>query len=154
MKPNMIYHPIKEKISRKSDRRNCLIAVVGEHSRHQAWMNPQDVERNYDIHLIVNDTSFGMHYDDADFAYGKAGRPTALLKDYLEQHPHLLDVFDYFFIIDEMTTMSVHQINALFDDMHKELSDFSLVDLNMPCFRQDVLRLVINEKNELSVIYF
>lgn len=97
VKPNMIYHPIKEKVSKRTYRKNCLLSVVGEHSRHKAWISG-GVERNYDTHLIVYDLSFGKHYDDADFVYGKAGRSVELIKDYFDNHAGLLDQYDYFFI--------------------------------------------------------
>lgn len=153
MKPNMIYHPIKEKISKRSYRKNCLLSIVGEHSCHKAWISG-DVERNYDIHLVVYDFSFGKHYDDADFVYGKVGSRAKLIKDYFDNHDYLLDQYDYFFIMDEMSTMTAVQINSLFDEMDKEKSEFSLVGVAMPCFRQDLMKQLISDNPENSVVYF
>lgn len=152
-KPNMIYHPIKEKISKSTYRKNCLLSIVGEHSCHKAWISG-DVERNYDIHLVVYDLSFGKHYNDADFAYGKAGRRAELIKDYFDNHEYLLNQYDYFFIIDEMSAMTAGQINDLFDEMDKERSEFSLVGMTMPCFRLDLMKLLLSDNPENSVVYF
>lgn len=153
MKPNMIYHPIKEKISKKTYRKYCLLSIVGEHSCHKEWIYG-DVERNYDIHLVVYDLSFGKHHDDADFVYGKAGRRAELIKDYFDNHEYLLDQYDYFFIIDEMSTMTAVQINDLFDEMDNEKSVFSLVGMMMPCFRQDLMKQLLSDNPENSVVYF
>lgn len=152
-KPNMIYHPIKEKVSKKTYRKNCLLSVVGEHSCHKAWIYG-DVERNYDVHLVVYDLSFGKHYNDADFIYGKAGRKAELIRDYFDNHEYLLVQYDYFFIIDEMSTMTAIQINELFDEMDNEKSDFSLVGMTMPCFRQDLMKQLLGDNPEKSALYF
>jgi hypothetical protein len=152
-KHNTIYHPIKEKISKKTYRKNCLVSVVGERSHHKAWISG-DVERNFDIHLVVYDLSYGKHYDDADFVYGKVGRGVELIKDYFNNHDYLLDKYDYFFIMDEMSAMNAIQINDLFDEMSKEESEFSLVGMTMPCFRQDIMKQLLSDNPENSVVYF
>ena len=149
----MIYHPIKEKISKRSYKKNCLLSIVGEHSCHKAWIYG-DVERNYDVHLVVYDLSFGKHYNDADFVYGKTGRRAELIKDYFDNHDYLLDQYDYFFIIDEMSTMTATQINELFDEMAKEHHEFSLIGMTMPCFRQDLMKQLLSDDPENSVTYF
>ena len=100
MKPNTIYHPIKEKISQRTDKRNCLLSIVGKNSCHKEWI-AGNVDRNYDIHLIVYDHSFETHYDCADFAYGMKGRKADLLIDYFNSRKQLLSQYDHFFIIDE-----------------------------------------------------
>ena len=153
MKPNKIYHPIKEKISKREYRKNCLLSIVGEQSCHKAWIYG-DVERNYDIHLVVYDLSFGKHYNDADFVYGKTGRRVELIKDYFDNHSGLLDQYDYFFIIDEMSTMTAVQINDLFDELDKEKSEFSLVGMEMPCFRKDLMKQLLRNNPENSALYF
>lgn len=153
MSPNMIYHPIKEKIGKKTYKSYCLLSVVGEHSRHKEWMI-DDNTRDYDIHLVVYDMSFGKHYDDADFVYVKRGRKVELIKDYLESHEYLLKQYDYFFIIDERCGMDVEQINNLFDEMTKENSEFSFVGMTMPCLRQDIMLRVLKENPETSILFF
>ena len=153
MIPNMIYHPIKEKGSKGTDRHFCLLSIVGEHSNHKVWITGA-VERKFDIHLIVSDSSFGKHYDDADFVYGKIGRKVNLIKDYFDHHKHLLSQYDYFFVIDEMSQMIAPQINSLFDEMKKESSEFSLVGMTMPCFSRETMRQLLNEEDlDISVVY-
>lgn len=95
MKPNMIYHPTKEKYPKQTCRKNCVLSVAGEHSTHYAWTY-SDAERNYDVHLVVYDRSFNTHLADADFVYGRKGEKQALIIDYFESHPYLLDLYDYF----------------------------------------------------------
>ena len=151
--PNMIYHPVKEKAPKGKYRKNCLLSIVGENSCHKAWISG-DIERNYDVHLIVYDLSFGNHYDDADFVYGKAGRRAELIKDYFDNHSCLIDQYDYFFIIDEMSPMTPPQINELFDEMVKGKSEFSLAGMTMPCFHQDLMKQLLRDYPENAVVYY
>lgn len=150
---NMIYHPIKEKIGKQTYQRYCLLSVVGEHSKHIEWITG-NVKRNYDVHLIVNDMSFGKHYDDADFVYGKTGRKVELIKDYFDNHKYLLNQYDFFFIIDEMCGMDVSQINELFTEMSQDNCEFSLVGLTMPCLRQDAMIQALEGNPETSIMFF
>ena len=150
---NLIYHPIKEKVSKRTYQRYCLLSVVGEHSRHIEWITG-NVRRNYDVHLIVYDMSFGKHYDDADFVYGKTGRKIELIKDYFDNHKYLLNQYDYFFIIDEMCGMNVSQINDLFEDMTQDNCEFSLVGMIMPCLRQDAMIQALEGNPETSILFF
>ncbi len=152
MKPNMIYHPVKEKASKGVNRHFCLLSIVGEHSCHKAWIAGY-VERNFDVHLIVYDSSFGKHCNDADFVYGKTGKKLDLIKDYFEHHKNLLSQYDYFFFINEMSQMIAPQINSLFDEMKKASSEFSLVGMTMPCLSQKTMRQLLNEDLERSVVY-
>ncbi len=153
MKPNMIYHPVKEKIGGKSYRRNCLISIVGERSCHKLWMT-NGTERNYDVHLIVYDSSFGQHCEGVDFVYGKMGEKVELLKDYFDNHKDYLEQYDYFFLMDEKSRMTVSQINSLFEKMREELSEFSLVGITMPCFSQHMIKQLMNDDLKSSIIYF
>lgn len=153
MKPNMIYHPVKEKIGDKSYRRYCLISIVSERSCHNLWMT-SGVERNYDVHLIVCDKSFGLHYEGADFVYGKMGGKVELLKDYFDSHKDYLEQYDYFLLIDETSRMTVRQINALFEKMREESSEFSLVGITMPCFSQEMMKQLMTDDSEDSIIFF
>lgn len=141
MKPNMIYHPIKEKISKRTYRRHCLLSIVGKDSRHQEWMSGS-VDRNFDIHFIIYDLSFGNHYDDADFAYGKKGRVEELIIDYFNHHQQMLNHYDYFFIIDEKWPMTATQINHLFDEMVKKKKLFRHVGKNMLCFSHRIMHVI------------
>ncbi|MBO4846770.1 MAG: hypothetical protein J5525_10725 [Lachnospiraceae bacterium] len=150
---NMIYHPIKQKVSKITYQHYCLLSVVGEHSRHIEWITG-NVRRNYDVHLIVNDMSFGKHYDDADFVYGKTGRKVELIKDYFNNHNYLLKEYDYFFLIDEMCGMNVNQINELFKDMAQDDCEFSIVGMTMPCLRQDTMIQVLEGNPETSILFF
>lgn len=133
--------------------RYCLLSVVGEHSRHIEWITG-NVKRNYDVHLIVHDMSFGKHYDDADFVYGKTGRKIELIKDYFDNHKYLLNQYDFFFIIDEMCGMNVSQINELFEEMAQDNCEFSLVGMAMPCFRQDAMIQALEWDPETSIMLF
>ena len=141
MTPNKIYHPIKEKISRRSYRRNCLLSIVGKNSCHKEWMTG-NVDRNFDIHLIIYDSSFTNHYDDADFAYGKNGRKTELIIDYFNHHQQMLSHYDYYFIIDEKWLMTANQINHLFDEMVNKKHIFCYVGKNMACFSHKIMRVM------------
>lgn len=153
MKPNMIYHPVKEKICGKSYRSNCLISIVGERSLHKLWM-ASGMERNYDVHLIVCDKSFGQHCEGADFVYGKMGGKIELLKDYFDNHKNYLEKYDYFFLMDEKSRMTVEQINSLFEKMREESSEFSLVGMTMPCFGRDMMKQLMDENPGSSLICF
>lgn len=151
--PNMIYHPIKEKVSKRTYKSNCLISIVGEHSNHMQWI-AEEVERNFDVHLIVNDQSFNKHYESVDYLYGKTGCTIDLIKDYFNSHEYLLNQYNYFFLIDEMSSMRTSQINFLFDKMKKDSNVFSLVGMSMPCFCQDLIKQLLNKDPQKSTIYF
>jgi len=151
--PNMIYHPVKEKISKTTYRHYCLLSIVGEHNNRKAW-TAENVDRFFDVHLIIQDLSFSKNAADADFAYGKVGSHTDLIRDYLVHHQYLLDQYDYFFIIDDMSVMTAKQINALFDDMKRNSCEFSLVGMTMPCFSRDLIKQLLNEDSEYSAVYF
>ena len=112
------------------------------------------VERNYDVHLIVCDKSFGLHYEGADFVYGKMGGKVELLKDYFDSHKDYLEQYDYFLLIDETSRMTVRQINALFEKMREESSEFSLVGITMPCFSQEMMKQLMTDDSEDSIIFF
>ena len=151
--PNKIYHPIKEKALYDTDKKNCLISVVGEYSSKKTWLCER-VKRNYDIHLIVYDSSFWKHYDNADFVYGKIGKKVDLIKDYFDNHECLLSQYKYYFVIDEDSQLDSMQINDLFDEMEKDNNEFSLIGLTMPCIRQDIMKQLMNENPRKSAIYF
>jgi hypothetical protein len=151
--PNMIYHPIKEKISRKEYRKNCLLSVVGEHSNHKVWITG-DADRNFDVHLIVYDFSFKTHYEGGDFIYGKTGQKTELIRDYFNHHEYLLNQYDYFFVIDEISSMTAMQINSLFEEMAKDSSEFSLVGMTMPCFRKELMKQLLSDNPDKTIVYF
>lgn len=153
IRPNMIYHPVKEKIIHKSYRNNCLISIVGTRSYYRLWMT-SGMKRNYDIHLIVCDKSFGQHYEGTDFVYGKMGGKIELLKDYFDNHKDYLEQYDYFLLIDETSRMTVRQINALFEKMREESSEFSLVGITMPCFSQEMMKQLMTDDPEDSIIFF
>jgi hypothetical protein len=141
MKPNIIYHPIKEKVSKRTYRRHCLLSIVGKDSRHKEWMTG-NIDRNFDIHFIVYDLSFRNHYDDADFAYGKKGGMAELIIDYFNHHQQMLSHYDYFFIIDEKLPMTATQINQLFDEMVKKKKLFRHVGKNMLCFSHQITWII------------
>ena len=151
--PNKIYHPIKEKALYDTDKKNCLISVVGEYSSKKTWLCER-AKRNYDIHLIVYDSSFWKHYDNADFVYGKIGKKVDLIKDYFDNHECLLSQYKYYFVIDEDSQLDSMQINDLFDEMEKDNNEFSLIGLTMPCIRQDIMKQLMNENPRKSAIYF
>lgn len=134
---NMIYHPIKEQKTRETYRRFCLLSVAGAGSRHACWLDG-DIERDYDVHLVVYDLSFGKHCN-ADFVYYKKGRVWELVKDYFDNHDYLLRQYDYFLIMDEKSQMNVEQINSMFEDMAKNDRDIFIVNDSMPCLRRDLM---------------
>jgi len=118
IRPNMIYHPVKQKIGSSRLRNNCVITAVGRNSLHRAWIE-NTTARSFDLHLIVFDDSFSKYYDDADFMSLKKGFKLRLVYDYLKQHPDFLEHYAYFFIPDDDILTDGKQIEKLFTFMDK-----------------------------------
>lgn len=141
-KNNTIYHPIKEKKISKQFRRNCLISIVGQGSKHKKWLIGGE-DRTFDLHLIVYDLSFGKYYNDADFMYYKRGRNQDLVYDYLKNHKYLIDVYDSFFIIDENYNIDYRSIESIFEKMDTKTEKCSLQELFMPCISKEMMKSLI-----------
>lgn len=151
--PDKIYHPIKEKIARTVYRRFCLIAEAEENSRGMPWMDGGS-ERNYDIHLLVRDMSFGRHYDEADFAYGKAGSRWDVTKDYFDNHPYLAGQYDYFLFIDYSCRLSFGQVNDLFDKMVASGSEISVAGGALLCLSKKMMLRSLSDDSGTSLLFF
>lgn len=171
-RPNCIYHPIKQKISSKVLRKNCVISAVGRNSLHKKWLVNGD-NRSFDLHLIVYDDSYGRFYNDADFLFLRKGYKLRLVYDYLKQHPEYLEHYSYFFIPDDDIDTDALQIERLFRAMeiyslqiaqpslrqsyysfsHTLNVHFSImrytnyVEMMLPCFSKDALRKVVETFN-------
>lgn len=171
-RPNTIYHPIKQKISSKKLRNNCVISVVGRNSLHKKWLI-NDYDRTFDLHLIVYDESFSRYYNDADFLSFRKGYKLRLVYDYLNQHPEYLKHYSYFFIPDDDIDTDAYQIERLFNTMEEfklQIAQPSLrqsyctfphtlqnhftkmryttfVEMMLPCFSSDALHKVLETFN-------
>lgn len=143
-KKNTIYHPVKEKITSTQYRKNCLISIVGQNSNHKKWLTGGE-DRTFDLHLIVYDLSFGKYYDDADFMYYARGKGQELVYDYFKKHRYLLEVYDFFFIIDENCGMEYQSIEFVFEDMNTKTKDCSLQELFMPCISKEMMKSLISK---------
>lgn len=100
IKADTIYHPVKRKISTTILRKNCVITAVGSSSLHKQW-TAEAPDRNFDLHLIVYDSSFSKYYSDADFISCSKGFKLRLVYDYLKKNPQYLSHYEYFFIPDD-----------------------------------------------------
>jgi len=151
--PNRIYHPMKEKIRKRTFKHNCVLVCTDDYICPSQWIM-SDMEIDFDYHLLIRDFSFGKYYDDADFIYSRSGYKSEVIKDYLKNHEYLLDAYDYFLIIDQPLRMTAKQINGLFDEMRQEEREFSIVDMTMPCFRSDVMKSMLGDDKECSILFY
>lgn len=119
IKPYMIYHPIKGKISNKPLKKYCVISAAGRDSCHKEWTSGKN-DRNFDLHLIVYDLSFGLFYNEADFLSYKRGYKLKLVYDYLVSYPEYLEHYDYFFMPDDDIRCNANDIERLFACMKEE----------------------------------
>ena len=119
IKPNMIYHPVKKKQSKQNLRKYCVISVVGRNSCHPEWIMGKK-ERNFDLHLLVYDMSYGLFYNDADYMSYKQGEKWELIYDYLMDNPKFLSNYEYFFFPDEDLKCDVYDIEHVFACMEEE----------------------------------
>lgn len=168
IRPNIIYHPIKQKIGSCHLRKNCVISAVGKNSLHKHWLENCE-NRSFDLHLIVYDDSFSEFYNDADFLYLKKGYKLKLVYDYLMNHPNYLKHYSYFFIPDDDIMTDAQSINRLFHLMEQyslkiaqpALKDSyftypvtlqehpfilrytNFVEMMLPCFSREALEKVI-----------
>lgn len=173
IRPNTIYHPIKQKVASSKIRRNCVISAVGANSLHKHWLDGGE-DRSFDLHLIVYDKSFSKYYNDADFMSFKKGFKLKLVYDYLKDNPQFLDYYSYFFIPDDDIMADALSIECLFETMDRyslqiaqpalrqsyftymitlmdhlsELRYTNFVEMMLPCFSNHALRKVIDTFNE------
>lgn len=169
---NTLYHPIKEKVIRSDMRRNCVISAVGSNSLHSSWSASDG--RSFDVHLIVYDNSFNRYYTTSEYLSYKKGYKLRLVYDYLMQHPHYLEHYNYFFIPDDDILVDESQIESLFDIMEQyqlqiaqpalcqsyctyyhtlfdancKLRFTNFVEMMMPCFSRSALKTVLFTFNE------
>ncbi|MDD6516736.1 MAG: DUF707 domain-containing protein [Prevotella sp.] len=169
---DMLYHPIKTKISGLQLRKNCVITAAGSSSLHENWIG-EEGNRSFDLHIIVYDNCFGKFYDKANFlAYGK-GQKLKLIYAYLKRHPEYLSHYDYFFLPDDDINTDAAHIEQLFSSMEKyhlqiaqpclhhsfytyyhtlcehdsRLRYTNFVEMMMPCFSRDALAKVLDTFN-------
>lgn len=173
IRPNTIYHPIKQKKTTCQLRKNCVISAVGRNSLHRNWLNNSE-NRTFDLHLIVYDDSFSEFYGDADFMSFKKGFKLKLVYDYLNSHQDYLNHYAYFFIPDEDIMTDAQSIEKLFDSMNQyslkiaqpalkqsyftypatlqehffTLRYTNFVEMMLPCFSQEALNKVLFTFNE------
>ena len=173
IRPNTIYHPIKQKKTTCQLRKNCVISAVGRNSLHRNWLNNSE-NRTFDLHLIVYDDSFSEFYGDADFMSFKKGFKLKLVYDYLNSHQDYLNHYAYFFIPDEDIMTDAQSIERLFDAMNQyslkiaqpalkqsyftypatlqehffTLRYTNFVEMMLPCFSQEALNKVLFTFNE------
>lgn len=145
----MIYHPIKEKISEKSPRRNCVISAVGRNSLHRHWLKGADNNRSFDLHLIVYDNSFGTFYNEADYLSYKKGFKLKLVYDYLKMHPEYIDRYNYFFIPDDDILTSAMEIERLF-----EIMDAYHLHIAQPALRQSYYTHPLTLRKPLALLRY
>ena len=50
--------------------------------------------------------------------------------------------------------MTATQINSLFEKMEKDSNEASLVGMTMPCFSQEMMKQLMNDEPESSIIIF
>lgn len=119
-KPNMLYHPIKEKYMPTSYKlkKYCVISAVGSKSLHKKWLQGKE-STLFDLHLIVYDQSFNTFYEDAVFISYHKGNKLNLVFDYLQHHPEYLEHYDYFFLPDDNTQTDAYHITRMFELMEK-----------------------------------
>lgn len=171
--PNLLYHPIKEKKIKKDYKHNCVISAVGKNSLHKLW-NYGTNERTWDLHLIVFDLVFPSYYEDADFMYYKKGYKLRLIYDYIKNHPHILDAYDYFFFPDDDIYTNASNIEKLFENMklysleiaqpslinsyytyfhtlkkeYTKIRYTNFIEMMLPCFSRTALKKVLYSFNE------
>lgn len=173
VRPDTVYHPVKENVSSRQLRKNCVISAAGQNSLHRHWLEGSG-DRTFDLHLIVYDTSFSKFYGDADFMECRKGYKLKLVHDYLMRHPEYLNHYAYFFIPDDDIMTDAQSIDRLFSTMeqhalriaqpalkqsyftypmtlqrhHSALRNTNFVEMMLPCFSNEALRKVIGTFNE------
>lgn len=145
---NMLYHPVKEKKSIGCHRKNCVISAVGRNSLHRHWVENAD-DRNFDLHLIVYDNSFGLFYNDADYLGYKKGFKLKLVYDYLKVHPEYIERYDSFFIPDDDIMASAVEIEKLFSIM-----DAYRLKIAQPALRHSYYTHPLTLRKPLSVLRY
>lgn len=173
IRPNTIYHPLKQKKSTCHLRKNCVISAVGRNSLHKHWLTNRE-NRTFDLHLIVYDDAFSDFYDDADFLSLRKGFKLKLIYDYLKSHQDYLEHYSYFFFPDDDIMTDTQSIEELFvvmelyslkiaqpalkhsyitypvtlQEHYFTLRYTNFVEMMLPCFSREALKTVIFTFNE------
>lgn len=150
---------------------NCVISAVGKNSLHRKWM---EGNMNFDLHLIVYDDSSELFRQDTEHICHIKGYKLKVIYKYLQEHPNLLEQYDYFFLPDDDILMNADTINSLFDamrhyrlkiaqpaltlsyytwahtlkDRYCKLRYTDFIEMMVPCFEREALEKVLFTFNE------
>lgn len=151
--------------------KNCVISAVGKSSLHKNWI---DEWCNFDLHLVVYDESYDNFVDDTPYICSMKGYKLKVVYQYIQAHPNMLDIYEYFFIPDDDILMDSSCINSLFDamshyglriaqpalvnsyylwghtlkDPYCVLRYTNFVEMMVPCFSREALEKVLFTFNE------
>ena len=161
-----LFHPVKEEKTGVPRHKNCVFVPVGETSLHRQLLNGA---ADFDLHLLIYDKSYNKWCDDTDYICADSGYKMDMTYRYLHRHPEYLESYEYFFLMDDDIEMSTEEVNKLFLYMREynlKIAQPSLVmsyytyehtlhnptcilrytnfvEMMMPCFSQEALRLVL-----------
>ena len=161
-----LFHPVKEEKTGAPRHKNCVFVPVGETSLHRQLLNGA---ADFDLHLLIYDKSYNKWCDDTDYIGADSGYKMDMTYRYLHRHPEYLESYEYFFLMDDDIEMSTEEVNKLFSYMREynlKIAQPSLVmsyytyehtlhnptcilrytnfvEMMMPCFSQEALRLVL-----------
>jgi len=154
--------------------KSCIISAVGKGSLHQYWID--QLNNEYDLHLIVYDDSYDAYKDDSSFVVSSKGQKFKLIFGYLNENRQLLEKYDYYYFPDDDIFIDYVNIRKLFTFM----ADFQLaiaqpaltssffshpitvrqsksilrytnfVEIMQPCFSNEALNKVLFTFNENS----
>ena len=158
-----------------SKNKYCVISAVGQNSLHKQWIENKAMV-GFDLHLIVYDNSIEIFRNDTEYVCHMKGQKLWLTYQYLSLHPEYIDKYEYFFIPDDDIRMDAKDIMHFFECMKKyklkiaqpalrcsyftwghvlrdnccRLRYTNFVEMMVPCFSREALKIVLFTFNENS----
>ena len=154
--------------------KNLVILCAGDYPAHIFWNDTS--EKNYDLLIIYygkNSKTFLKKYNKFDYFHQQSGYKFSIIKDYYKNNKALFKKYKNIFMPDDDLVLKNNDINKFFDifnDYNLKLAQPSLigyfshnitlhrpdfilrytdfVEIMMPCFSIDALKICINSFDE------
>src|SRR5689334_17563232 len=96
------------------NRRNLIIAAVGDTSQHQSWIS-SGARRSFDLALIYYGGQRGAFRADADIYVERKGFKFPLIADLLDELGSCINHYEYVWLPDDDIAADADEINRLLE---------------------------------------
>jgi len=92
-------------------KKNLILSVVGDDSRHREWVNE---ESSFDLALIYYGQQKNRYLEDSTYYLQKSGYKWNLIADFIDLHPSILKQYQYVWCPDDDIQVNSYVVNMLF----------------------------------------